>query len=331
MYPTARRAAILAIGKPVALEASAELRDTRGFISMTTISPVARLSANWTLAPPVETPTARMTVRAASRSVCSSGSDRVITGATVAESPVCTPMGSMFSIEHTTTALSAPSRITSSSISAQPRTERSTSTWPIGLASSARARRSSSSAGVRAAPPPSPPSVKPGRRITGRPSSAAAARPAAMSLTTRLAGTARPAAAIVPPEGLAVLGPPDRLGVGADQLHPVPVEDRLRRELHREVQGGLPAERRQQGVRALEGDDRLDGLEVERLDVGAVGHRGVGHDRRGVRVDEHDPVALGAQRPAGLGARVVELARLPDHDRAAAEDQHGADVRPARH
>ena len=198
MYPTARRAAILAIGKPVALEASAELRDTRGFISMTTISPVARLSANWTLAPPVETPTARMTVRAASRSVCSSGSDRVITGATVAESPVCTPMGSMFSIEHTTTALSAPSRITSSSISAQPRTERSTSTWPIGLASSARARRSSSSAGVRAAPPPSPPSVKPGRRITGRPSSAAAARPAAMSPTTRLAGTARPAAAIVP-------------------------------------------------------------------------------------------------------------------------------------
>ena len=125
MYPTARRAAILAIGKPVALDASAELRDTRGFISMTTISPVARFSANWTLAPPVETPTARMTVRAASRSICSSGSERVITGATVAESPVCTPIGSMFSIEQTTTALSAPSRITSSSISAQPSTERS--------------------------------------------------------------------------------------------------------------------------------------------------------------------------------------------------------------
>ena len=36
-------AAIFAIGKPVALLASAELRDTRGFISMTTISPVCGL------------------------------------------------------------------------------------------------------------------------------------------------------------------------------------------------------------------------------------------------------------------------------------------------
>ena len=36
----ASRAAILAIGNPVALEASAEDRDTRGFISMTTIRPV---------------------------------------------------------------------------------------------------------------------------------------------------------------------------------------------------------------------------------------------------------------------------------------------------
>ena len=91
----------------MAFEASAELRETRGFISMTTTSPVARLRANWTLAPPVETPTARMTVMAASRSDWSSGSVSVITGATVTESPVWTPIGSMFSIEQTMTALSA--------------------------------------------------------------------------------------------------------------------------------------------------------------------------------------------------------------------------------
>ena len=149
----------MAIGKPVALDASAELRETLGFISMTTISPVSRLSANWTLAPPVATPTARMTAMDASRSVCSSGSESVITGATVTESPVWTPIGSRFSIEQITTALSAESRMTSSSISAQPSTERSTSTWPIGLASRALRRRSSSSSGVCAAPPPSPPSV----------------------------------------------------------------------------------------------------------------------------------------------------------------------------
>ena len=38
-YPTASLAAIFAIGKPVAFEASAELRETRGFISTMTMRP----------------------------------------------------------------------------------------------------------------------------------------------------------------------------------------------------------------------------------------------------------------------------------------------------
>ena len=45
-----------------------ELRETRGFISMTRISSVSGLTANWTLDPPVSTPTARITVIAWSRS-----------------------------------------------------------------------------------------------------------------------------------------------------------------------------------------------------------------------------------------------------------------------
>ena len=52
-------AAILAIGKPVAFDASALERDTRGFISMTTRRPSAGLTAYWMLQPPVSTPTAR--------------------------------------------------------------------------------------------------------------------------------------------------------------------------------------------------------------------------------------------------------------------------------
>jgi hypothetical protein len=52
----------------------------------------------------------------------------VIAGATVIESPVCTPIGSKFSIEQTMTTLSAQSRITSSSNSFQPSSERSMST-----------------------------------------------------------------------------------------------------------------------------------------------------------------------------------------------------------
>ena len=43
VYPTATSAATLAIGKPVALEASAEERETRGFISITRVAPVGRI------------------------------------------------------------------------------------------------------------------------------------------------------------------------------------------------------------------------------------------------------------------------------------------------
>src|SRR5438034_3924493 len=126
VYPTASLAAVLAIGKPVALEASAELRDTRGFISMTTSRPVCGWTANWMFEPPVSTPIARMQATAASRMIWYSLSVSVWAGATVIESPVCTPMGSKFSIEHTMTTLSRPSRITSSSNSFQPAIDSST-------------------------------------------------------------------------------------------------------------------------------------------------------------------------------------------------------------
>ena len=44
--PTASLAATLAIGNPVAFEASAEDLETRGFISITTSLPVSGLTAN---------------------------------------------------------------------------------------------------------------------------------------------------------------------------------------------------------------------------------------------------------------------------------------------
>ena len=59
-------------------------------------------------------------------------------GATVMLSPVCTPIGSMFSIGQMTTKLSAPSRITSSSNSFQPMTDSSISTSWTGLSSMPR-------------------------------------------------------------------------------------------------------------------------------------------------------------------------------------------------
>src|SRR5690606_41826434 len=92
-------AAILAMGKPVALDASAEERDTRGFISMTTRRPSLGLTANWTFEPPVSTPISRSTAIEAARIIWYSLSVSVMAGATVMLSPVWTPIGSMFSIE----------------------------------------------------------------------------------------------------------------------------------------------------------------------------------------------------------------------------------------
>ena len=138
-------AAIFAIGKPVAFDASADERDTRGFISMTTIRPLAGLTANWMFDPPVSTPTLRMISRAASRIRWYSLSLSVRIGATVMLSPVCTPIGSMFSIEQMTTKLSATSRITSSSNSFQPITDSSISTSWTGLSSRPRSASSRNS------------------------------------------------------------------------------------------------------------------------------------------------------------------------------------------
>src|SRR5678810_261564 len=76
-----------AIGNPVAFDASADERDTRGFISITIISPSRGLIANWMLQPPASTPTSRMIATAASRIVWYSRSVSVIAGATVIESP----------------------------------------------------------------------------------------------------------------------------------------------------------------------------------------------------------------------------------------------------
>ena len=155
------------MGNPVALEARALERDTRGFISITTMSPSSGLMANWMFEPPVSTPMRRMQAKAASRMRWYSTSDSVWAGATVIESPVCTPIGSKFSIEQTTTQLSERSRMTSSSNSFHPAIERSMRISEMGDADSptiANRRRPSSS---WAMPVPAPPRMNEGRMMSG--------------------------------------------------------------------------------------------------------------------------------------------------------------------
>ena len=242
-----------------------------------------------------------------------------------------TPIGSTFSIEQTITQLSLRSRITSSSNSPQPSTDWSSSTWPIGEASMPRRTISRYSSSSRAMPPPRPPSVNAGPhdrrqadlgqrldRLRHRGRDRAARHLQARRLH-RLA------------EQVAVLGARDRVVVGADQLDAEALERAVLGERLGEVERRLAAERRQQRVGPLLLDDLRDRTRQQRLDVGRVGELGVGHDRRRVRVDEHDLVALLAQHLAGLHAGVVELGRLADHDRPRADDQDLVDVVAARH
>ena len=67
-------------------------------------------------------------------------------------------------------------------------------------------------------------------------------------------------------------------------------------------------------------DDFFDGFGRDGFDVGAVGELRVGHDGGRVGVDEDDAVAFFAEGFAGLGAGVVEFARLADDDGAGADD-----------
>ena len=125
--------------------------------------------------PPVSTPISRMTASAASRMSWYSLSVSVIAGATVIESPVCTPIGSKFSIEQMMTALSLLSRITSSSYSFQPSTDCSTSTSPRGHCCRPHSTFDVELVGVPGMAAPEPPSVNDGRRSTGKPTPVSAA------------------------------------------------------------------------------------------------------------------------------------------------------------
>ncbi len=71
---------------------------------------------------------------------------------------------------------------------------------------------------------------------------------------------------------------------------------------------GLAAHGRQQREAAgndvaLLLDDLGDDLGRDRLDIGRVGEVGIGHDRRRVRIHQHDPVALFLRGPCRPGCR----------------------------
>ncbi len=123
----------------------------------------------------------------------------------------------------------------------------------------------------------------------------------------------------------------DRVDVRSDELDAMARQDSLRVQLHGEIERRLAADGGQHRVGLLPGDDRFDRLRRERLDVGAVGRLGVRHDGGRIAVHQHHLEPLAPERLAGLCARVVELRRLPDDDRAGADDENAVQIGASGH
>ena len=165
--------------------------------------------------------------------------------------------------------------------------------------------------------------------ISGKPISSAKASASSTVWAMTLSATGSPIRCEQILEQLAVFGGADRLDGRAQDLHVVAFEDAAVGELDGQVEAGLAAEAGEQRVGPLAGDDQLEELGGERLDVGPIGDVRVGHDRGRVGVDQDRGVAFFAQGAAGLGAGVVELGGLADDDRARADDHdfHAIDAR----
>ena len=116
-------------------------------------------------------------------------------------------------------------------------------------------------------------------------------------------------------EELAVLADANGVQVAAYDLHVKAVKHAGLAEGNGAVEGRLAAHVGKQRVRSFTLDDLAHGVNGDGFHIGAVGRLRIGHDGRGVRVDEHDLIPFPAQYAAGLGTRIVKLAGLADDDR----------------
>ena len=132
-------------------------------------------------------------------------------------------------------------------------------------------------------------------------------------------------------EDLPIFALVDGLEVGANQLDVVFLQDAVLVQFDRRVESGLAAQGWQDGIRPLLGDDRLDDLPGNRLDIGGIGEIGIGHDGGRIRVYQDDAHPLLAQNAARLRTGVIELAGLTDDDGTGSDHQDGLYVVALRH
>src|ERR1700677_96292 len=129
----------------------------------------------------------------------------------------------------------------------------------------------------------------------------------------------------------------NRADLRADQMHVILFEHATIGKFNGEIEGGLSPNRWQHSKTharrhfALDANDLGEIFAGQRLNVGAIGRLGIGHDGGRVRVGQHNLKALRLERLASLRAGVVELGRLTDDDRPGAEDKDLRDISSTGH
>ena len=83
---------------------------------------------------------------------------------------------------------------------------------------------------------------------------------------------------------------------------------------HRRIERRLPAERRQERLRAFTHENLLNRLGSDGLNIGAMRKLRIRHDGGRVGVDENDFVSFFGEGLASLDPGIVKFAPLPDND-----------------
>ena len=117
-------------------------------------------------------------------------------------------------------------------------------------------------------------------------------------------------------EKLAVLGLLNGLEGRTQKLHIVFLQHALFSQLHSQVQACLSPQGSQQAIRFLLGDDFLQEVHRQRLNIDPVSNMGISHDGSRVGVYQHHFQPFFLQGAAGLRACIVKLCCLADDDGA---------------
>ena len=114
----------------------------------------------------------------------------------------------------------------------------------------------------------------------------------------------------------------DSLGVCAEELYIVALQEALLRKLHGQCKTCLTAKGGQQAVGLFHFDYALYNVKCKGFDIDLVSHSLIGHDGSRVGVYEDDLKSLLLESTARLRACIVKFGSLSDNDRTRADNKY---------